>query len=115
MPYKKKPNNRRRRPARKRVYRKKNIVALANKQALALKITKKKESTIIERPFGQSPVVNEYQAGTSAQTLSGVLTDSRHWSVFNPLYLPATQGQHEPTDREDMRIYANNCQAEIEL
>ena len=110
--YQKRKTNR---PAKKKVYRKKSIIALAKKQALALKITKKKEQTIIERPFGQSPVVNEYQAGTNAQTLSGVLTDARHWSVFNPLYLQATSGQHEPNDREDMRIYANNTQAEIEL
>lgn len=103
-------------PRRKRrPIRKSSIRAMAKKQALALKITKKKEQTIIERPFGKQPVVNEYQAGTSAQTLSGVLTDSRHWSVFNPLYLPGTAGQHEPQDREDMRIYANNTQAEIEV
>ena len=114
MPPKK--NYRKKRPVRrKRPVRKATIRSMAKKQALALKITKKKESTVIERPFGKQPVVNEYQAGTSAQTLSGVLTDSRHWSVFNPLYLQATQGQHEPTDREDMRIYANNTQAEIEL
>jgi len=91
-------------------------MALAKKQALALKITKKKEQTIIERPFGKAPVVTvDANAGTSNQTLTGVLTNARHWSVFNPLFLPATSGQHEPTDREDMRIYANNTQAEIEL
>lgn len=102
-------------PSRKRAPRK-AIKQTAKNQALALKITKKKPQTVIERPFGKSPVINNDQyAGSNAQTLSGVLTDSRHWSVFNPLFLPATQGQHEPNDREDMRIYAMNTQAEIEL
>lgn len=116
MPPKKTYRGKKRNYSRKRPIKKKSIRAMAKQQALALKITKKKESTVIERPFGQSPVTNAdaYQ-GTNAQTLSGVLSNSRHWSVFNPLYLPATQGQHEPTDREDMRIYANNTQAEIEL
>lgn len=84
--------------------------------ALRLKITKKKATTLINRPFGVQPVVNADQySGTSAQSLSGVLTAARKWQVFNPLYLQATSGQHEPNDREDMRIYANNTQAEIEL
>lgn len=102
-------------PRRRRVNRK-NVAQTAKQQALALKITKKKAITSIERPFGKTPVINnDANYGTNGQTLTGVLTDSRHWSVFNPLYLPATQGQHEPNDREDMRIYAMNTQAELEI
>lgn len=89
---------------------------IARKQALALKITKKKAQTLINRPFGVQPVVNadQYQ-GSPQQSLSGVLTSATNWQVYNPLYLPSTSGQHEPNDREDMRIYAMNTQAEIEV
>lgn len=114
--YKKKPMSKKKTYRKKRTYSKKNIKATARQQALALKITKMKNNTLIQRPFGQQPVVNADQySGSSAQTLSGVLTASRHWEVFNPLYLQATSGQHEPNDREDMRIYALNCRAEIEV
>lgn len=102
-------------PKRKRVT-KASVKATARQQALALKITKKKENTLINRPFGQQPVVNNDQyAGSASQTLSGVLSSATNWQVYNPMFLPATSGQHEPNDREDMRVYGINTRAEIEL
>lgn len=102
-------------PAKKKIT-KRSTRNIARQQALALKITKQKSTTLIQRPFGQQPVVNaDAYTGSPQQTLSGVLTSAKHWEVFNPLYLQATSGQHEPNDREDMRIYAMNTRAEIEL
>lgn len=113
-PYRKKRGARK--PYRKKRPSRKQVAQTAKRTALALKITKKKSSTVIERPFGKQPVIsNDANFGTSSQTLTGVLTAGRHWTVFNPLFLPATSGQHEPNDREDMRIYAMNTQAEVEL
>lgn len=103
-------------PKAKKKITKKSAKAIARQQALALKITKKKASVLINRPYGVQPVVNADQyTGTTAQTLSGVLSSATNWQVYNPLYLPATSGQHEPNDREDMRIYALNTRAEIEV
>lgn len=92
---------------------KKAMKITARKQALALKITKKKRNTVIMRPFGVLPGVTQNDSGQNV--LTGLATQPTHWQVFNPLYLPATQQQHDSSNREDMRIFANNCQAEIEV
>jgi len=102
-------------PKRRKTMGKKAMRMTAKQVALSLKITKKKDNIQISRPFGIQPA---YAGGGSTGqpvTLTGVNTLPAHWQVFNPLYLPATQGQHDSDDREDMRIYANNCQAEIEV
>ena len=92
---------------------KKAMKVTAKQAALALKITKKKRNTVIMRPFGVQPGITQNDSGQNA--LTGLVTTASHWQVFNPLYLPATLQQHDPENREDMRIYANNCQAEIEV
>ena len=114
--YKRKPATKKRVYRKKKTYTKKNMKMTARRQALALKITKLKNHTLIQRPFGIQPVLNQDEnIGTPQQTFTGMTTASRHWEVFNPLYLQATAGQHEANDREDMRIYALNCRAEIEV
>lgn len=100
-------------PNRKRKSGQKSVQATARQQALALKITKKKRNTVIMRPFGVQPAVTTNDSGQNI--LTGVVTSPSNWQVFNPLYLPATLQQHDAENREDMRIFANNCQAEIEV
>ena len=108
-----KPRNNKKNAPRNNRKRNMNPKQVALKQALRLKITKKKANHVITRPFGILPVTTTLPGGQMSFT--GLTNPPVHWQVFNPLYLPATQQQHDLTDREDLRIYANNCQAEIEL